>query len=198
PELRGFTHGFIGAMVHLPVGPGGRWAPAGPERRQAMNRQLSFEPLTPTAFLRRAGQVFADRIALVDGEVRLTYAELWRRSQLFAGGLREIGVAPGERVAVLASNPHLLLESHYGVPLSGGVLVTLNTRLASDELAYILAHSGARVLLCDEPLEASARAVAANTEGAGLVCPEEDDRLRGGASPFRQPVEDERGLLALN
>jgi len=163
-----------------------------------MNRQLSFEPLTPTAFLRRAGQVFADRIALVDGELRLTYAELWRRSQHLAGALREIGVAPGERVAVLASNSYLLLESHYGVPLSGGVLVTLNTRLASDELAYILAHSGARVLLCDEPLEASARALAAKMDGLRLICRNEYETLLGGASPYRQPVEDERGLLALN
>ena len=163
-----------------------------------MNRQLSFEPLTPTAFLRRAGQVFADRIALVDGELRLTYAELWRRSQHLAGALREIGVAPGERVAVLASNSCLLLESHYGVPLSGGVLVTLNTRLASDELAYILAHSGARVLLCDEPLEASARALAAKMDGLRLICRNEYETLLGGASAYRQPVEDERGLLALN
>src|ERR1700687_4776703 len=110
--------------------------PAHPEA--SMTRQLSFEPLTPTAFLRRAGRVFSDRIAVIDGERRFTYGELWSRAQRLAGALRELDFPPGARVAFLASNSHLLLESHYGVPLSGAVLVTLNTRLTPGDLAYIL------------------------------------------------------------
>src|SRR5258708_24500610 len=118
-----------------------------------MNPQLSFEPLTPTAFLRRAGHVFADRIAVIDGERRFSYGELWSRAQRLAGVLRELEVAPGDRVAVLASNSHLLLESHDGVPLSGAVLVALNTRLTPGDLAYVVGHAGARGLRHDEPIE---------------------------------------------
>jgi fatty-acyl-CoA synthase len=163
-----------------------------------MDRQLSFEPLTPTAFLRRAGRVFADRIALVDGDRRFTYGDLWWRAQRMAGALRELGVAAGDRVAVLASNSHLLLESHCGVPLSGAVLLTLNTRLTPDELAYIIGHAGARVLLHDEPLEDSARAVAMKRDELRRIPLDAYEGLLQRAEPVAEPVTDERGLLALN
>jgi fatty-acyl-CoA synthase len=110
---------------------------------------LSYEPLTPLSFLRRSGMVFADRTAVVDGELRFTYGQLLERSERLAGGLRSMGIADGERVAVLAPNTHVLLEAHYGVPLAGGSLVALNYRLSAAELAYILDHSGAEVLIAD-------------------------------------------------
>ena len=163
-----------------------------------MNPQLSFEPLTPTAFLRRAGHVFADRIAVIDGERRFTYGELWSRAQRMAGALRDLGLAAGDRVAVLASNSHLMLEAHYGVPLSSTVLSTLNTRLTPEELAYIVEHAGARVLLHDQQLEASARAVADRVGGLRRIGPEEYEKLLERSSPLAEPVTDERGLLALN
>ena len=97
--------------------------------------EMSFEPLTPTAFLRRSGRVYADRVAVIDGDRTFTYAELWSRAQRLSGALRERGVAPGDRVAVVSSNSHLLLEAHYGVPLAGAVLVALNVRLTPDDLA---------------------------------------------------------------
>ncbi len=163
-----------------------------------MNPQLSFEPLTPTAFLRRAGHVFADRIAVIDGERRFTYGELWSRAQRMAGALRDLGLAAGDRVAVLASNSHQMLEAHYGVPLSSTVLSTLNTRLTPEELAYIVEHAGARVLLHDQQLEASARAVADRVGGLRRIGPEEYEKLLERSSPLAEPVTDERGLLALN
>ena len=80
---------------------------------------MAFEPLTPTAFLRRSDVVFGDRIAVIDGEVRYTYAEFLDRTERLAGALRALGVTDGARVAVLAPNTHVLLEAHYGVPLAG-------------------------------------------------------------------------------
>lgn len=93
-------------------------------------RDLSFEPLTPTSFLRRSASVFTHRTAVVDGESTFSYAELWQRAQLLAGALRGIGVAGGERVAVLAPNTHMLLEATFGIPVSGAIMVPLNIRLA--------------------------------------------------------------------
>ena len=108
-----------------------------------MNTSLSFEPLTPTAFLTRAGAVYADRIAVIDGAARYTYAELLDRALRLAGVLRALGVAAGDRIAVLAPNTHVLLEAHYAVPYAGAVLVALNPRLTAQDLAGIVQHAGA-------------------------------------------------------
>ena len=130
---------------------------------------LSFEPLTPTAFLDRAELVHGARPALLDGALALTYAELGVRARRLAGGLRALGASDGERVAVLAANSHLMLEAHYGVPLAGAVLVALNMRLSTAELGYILDHSGARVLLCDRDREEAAQAALAASAGAATL-----------------------------
>jgi acyl-CoA synthetase (AMP-forming)/AMP-acid ligase II len=159
--------------------------------------EMSFEPLTPTAFLRRSGRVYADRVAVIDGDRTFTYAELWSRAQRLAGALRERGVSPGDRVAVVSSNSHLLLEAHSGIPLAGAVLVALNVRLTPDDLAYIAQHAGARLLLHDAPLEGSAREVERKA-GLRRIGPVEYEQMVDGAAPFAGKVEDERSLLALN
>ncbi|HKO24357.1 MAG TPA: AMP-binding protein, partial [Chloroflexota bacterium] len=108
--------------------------------------------LTPLSFLERAAYAFGARTALVHREQRYTYRELRRRVHRLASALLASGVEPGERVAVLAPNSPVLLESHFGVPLAGAVLVAINIRLAADEIAYILQHSGAKTLLVDGEL----------------------------------------------
>ena len=118
-----------------------------------MQAPMSFEPLTPTAFLRRSAVVFADRVAVIDGERRYTYAEFLDRALRLAGALRALGVTPGARVAVLAPNTHVLLEAHYGVPFAGAVLVALNQRFTATDLAWIIEHSEALVLIYDHELE---------------------------------------------
>jgi fatty-acyl-CoA synthase len=163
---------------------------------------VSFEPMTPTAFLDRSADVFADRTAVVDGSLRLTYAEFRRRCLRQAGALRALGVEPGDRVAVLAANSHVLLESHHGVPYAGAVLVALNVRLSAGELAYIVEHAGCRVLLHDPALADLARATVAAMPGgrqARIVDGgDEYEALLRDAEPLRHPVDDERSLLALN
>jgi fatty-acyl-CoA synthase len=165
---------------------------------------LSYEALTPTAHLVRAAHVHGDRLAVVDGDVRLTYAELHDRAQRLAGGLAELGVAPGDRVAVLAPNSLPLLEAHYGIPYAGAVIVALNIRLSVAELGYILEHSGASVLVCDAAFTDLGREAVAASGGPAIRILEaggpasEYDELIAGGKPLMRPVTDERSLLALN
>jgi fatty-acyl-CoA synthase len=165
-----------------------------------MNPSMSFEPLTPAAFLARAGAVYAERVAVVDGDVRHTYAQFLDRALRLAGALRALGVAPGERVAVLAPNTHVLLEAHYGVPFAGAVLVALNPRLTARDLAAIVRHAGAKVLVHDHEFEDAAREIAEAADVRRVRAGGEDEyeALLAAAAPYRCAVDDERGLLAIN
>jgi fatty-acyl-CoA synthase len=163
----------------------------------------SFEALTPTSFLSRSGRVYADRIAVIDGDRRFTYAEFLDRSLRLGGALRGMGIGEGSRVAVLAPNTHVLLEAHHGVPFAGAVLVALNTRLTAADHAYSVEHCDARVLIYDYEFEDVAREVAARSDGTlRLVCAgrpgDAYELLIGGAAPWRHPVADERGLVSIN
>jgi fatty-acyl-CoA synthase len=171
---------------------------AGSAPGRAAAAGASFEALTPTSYLERASAVFADRTAVVDEGRRWTYAAFAGRCRQQAGLLASLGVQPGDRVAVLAANSHLMLEAHYGVPYAGAVLVTLNVRLSVSELARIVTHSGASVLLCTPDLKRLAEAVVADAgHEVVIVCESYEDAL-GAAKPLVVQVEDERSLLALN
>ncbi|MGZ4805419.1 MAG: class I adenylate-forming enzyme family protein [Ilumatobacteraceae bacterium] len=104
--------------------------------------------------LAHARTCFAERIAVIDGERSITYDELAERCARLAAGLSALGVGRGDRVALLAANGHRYLEAYFGLPAAGMVLVPLNTRLAPTELAHIVRHSGARVLITDRSADA--------------------------------------------
>src|SRR3954471_4060338 len=123
-----------------------------------MRRDFNYEPLTPTAFLHRSANVFPDRIGVVDGDTKFAYGDFLDRCLRFAGALRAIGVNPGDRVALLAGNSHVMLAAHYAVPFSGGVLVALNTRITPADMAFIIQHSGSSVLIYDQEFAAAAAA----------------------------------------
>ena len=168
-----------------------------------MERSFNFEPLTPTAFLHRAAVVHGDRIGVVDGERRFSYAEFLERCLKFAGALKSLGISPGDRVAVLAGNTHVMLAAHYAAPFAGAVLVALNTRITADDVAYILQHAGCSVLLHDHTLrDLAEQAAARSTADLSLVCcGGEDDRIEAlirQADPCEVAVDDERSLLAIN
>jgi len=104
-------------------------------------------PLTPLDLLARARRLFPERVGVVDGEVRRTYAELADRCDRLAWALvDELGVRPGDRVAWLCGNTGELLEAYYGVLLAGAVLLPLNIRLAPAESRFVLDDAGAVVL----------------------------------------------------
>jgi fatty-acyl-CoA synthase len=103
-------------------------------------------PLTPLEFARRTRKLYADREAVVDGELRLTYEQFFARCDRWSTALRALGVKQGDRVAYIAPNTHAMLESFYAVPQLGAVLVPLNYRLIAGDFAYLINHSGARVV----------------------------------------------------
>jgi fatty-acyl-CoA synthase len=107
-------------------------------------------PLTPLEFGRRARKLYGDREAVVDGDLRLTYAQFFDRCDRWSAALQGMGVKKGDRVAYIAPNIHEQLESFYAVPQIGAVLVPINYRLAAEDFVYITAHSGAKVL-CVSP-----------------------------------------------
>jgi len=107
-------------------------------------------PLTPLEFARRTRALYADREAVVDGDLRLTYARFFERCDRWSAALQRLGVKQGDRVAYIAPNTHAQLESFYAVPQIGGVLVPINYRLSVDEFEYIINHSGATVVCAHE------------------------------------------------
>jgi fatty-acyl-CoA synthase len=105
--------------------------------------------LSPLDFLERSASIYREKVAVVDGTSRRTYPEMLERVYRFAHVLQSCGVRDGERVAVLAKNETALLEAHYAVPLAGGILCALNVRLVASEIAYIVGHCGATVVVYD-------------------------------------------------
>jgi fatty-acyl-CoA synthase len=103
-------------------------------------------PLSPLDFARRARRLYADREAVIDGSVRLTYREFFERCDRGSSALQKLGVKPGDRVATIAPNTHAHLEAFYAVPQIGAVIVPINFRLTAADFAYILIHSGAKVV----------------------------------------------------
>src|SRR5205814_3353823 len=104
-------------------------------RDKIIRRHPMISPLTPLDFLARSALVYPRATAVIDGGRRLDYAEFHARVDRLAGALQGLGVTPGDRVAVLALNGVAALEAHFGPMLVGAILVMLNTRLQSEELA---------------------------------------------------------------
>ncbi|KMK66322.1 AMP-binding protein [Puniceibacterium sp. IMCC21224] len=109
----------------------------------------NYTPLTPLSFLKRAADVFADHPAVIYGPHRKSYAEYHTRCTRLASALAGLGVNPGDVVATLIPNLPPQAEAHFGVPACGAVLNTINTRLETETVAYILGHGGARIVLVD-------------------------------------------------
>jgi len=114
----------------------------------------NFQPLTPLTFLERAAAVFPDRLAIVHGPLRRNYRDFYARSRRLASALARRGFARGDTVAVMLANTPAMLECHYGVPMCGAVLNTLNTRLDAAALAFMLDHGEAKALIVDREFSA--------------------------------------------
>src|SRR4051794_6261155 len=114
-------------------------------------------PLTTRDFLARGATVYPDRIAVFDepaeGLGALTFAEVDRRARALGAGLDAMGIAPGERIAVVSLNAARMLDVLYGATATGRVVVPINFRLGAEEIAYIVEHCGAALLLVDPELD---------------------------------------------
>src|SRR3954454_15154765 len=146
-------------------------------------------PLTVVDHLRRAEQVYGNRIGVIDEPDQpasswgsVTYAELAKRARAQAAGLDALGIGVGERVAIVSHNSARLYTSFFGVSGSGRVLVPVNFRLVAEEVAYIVEHSGARVLLVDPELDDALSGVTA--EHRFVIGADADEALlRHGVEP---------------
>ncbi|HEY0984692.1 acyl-CoA synthetase [Schlesneria sp.] len=117
--------------------------------------EANFAPLTPLSFLQRAEKVYPKRVAWVHGDQQSTYTEFAERCRRLASALAKLGIGRGDTVAIMASNVPPMLEAHYGVPLTGGVLNALNIRLEPSTIAFILEHGEAKVLITDREFSAT-------------------------------------------
>ncbi|MBN9051199.1 MAG: acyl-CoA synthetase [Rhizobiales bacterium] len=109
----------------------------------------NFQPLTPLGFLERAASVYPDHTAIVHGALRRNYRDFYARSRRLASALAQRGIGRGDTVSVMLANTPAMLEAHYGVPMCGAVLNSLNTRLDAAILAFTLDHAEAKVLIVD-------------------------------------------------
>jgi fatty-acyl-CoA synthase len=161
--------------------------------------------LTPVAFLRRSAYVFPDKTAVVHGTRRYTYRQLEERANRLASGLRAAGLRHLDRVAFICPNTPAMLEAHYGVPAAGLILVPINTRLNSEEIGYILEHSGAKFVFVDHELEglvkpidlAGVRVIRVDDTGAPGD-PYEDFLAAASPEPGEPWLEDEYETLSIN
>src|SRR5689334_19484333 len=161
-------------------------------------------PLTPLDFMRRARKLHGRREAVVDGDLRLTYEQFCDRCDRWSSALQRMGVRMGDRVAYIAPNTHAQLESFYAVPQIGAVLVPVNYRLAPADFAYLIQHSGARVVcahsdyldaidLIRAEIPRVERFVALEGSRAGWLNYEET--LAAAPPVFNQPAIGENDLL---
>ncbi len=122
----------------------------------------NYSPLTPLTFLRRSAHAHPDIPAVIHGERTFTWRETLARVTRLASALRRAGIAPGDTVSVMAANVPEIYEAHFGVPMAGAILNTLNVRLDERALAYMLGHAGTKLLICEREFsDLMGRAIAA-------------------------------------
>ena len=114
----------------------------------------NFVPLTPLSFLERAKDIYPDYVGIVYEDRSYTWSEIYKRCIKFASALEKIGIGEGDTVSVMACNTPELFEAHYSVPMTGGILNTINIRLDAKTVSYILDHSEAKVLIVDRQFHA--------------------------------------------
>ncbi|HEY5299529.1 MAG TPA: acyl-CoA synthetase [Acetobacteraceae bacterium] len=141
----------------------------------------NFTPLNPVTFLERAAAVYPARTSVIHGEARFTWAETYARCRRLASALARRGIGRGDTVAAMLPNTPPMVEAHFGVPMLGAVLNTLNTRLDAKTVAFMLRHGGARVLLTDREFSATVAAALDLLEEKPLVIDVDDPAAPGGS-----------------
>jgi len=133
---------------------------------QELDRNAAnYVPLSPLSFIARSAEVYPNRISVIHGARSFTWHETYTRSRRLASALVQQGVGRGDTVAVMLPNVPAMVEVHFGVPMSGAVLNTLNTRLDPEAIAFMLAHAEAKVLITDPEFAPTVRAALALLEG---------------------------------
>ena len=139
----------------------------------------NHQPLTPLTFLERAASVFPDHTAIVHGKLRRTYAEFYDRSRQLASALAGKGIARGDTVSALLANTPAMLECHYGVPMCGGVLHSINTRLDAAIIAFQLDHAMSKIVIVDREFMPLMQEALALTDVSPVVIQYDDPEFTG-------------------
>ena len=164
-------------------------------------------PLSPLEFARRTRALHPNREAVVDGPLRLTYAEFFDRCDRWSATLERLGIAKGDRVAYIAPNTHAQLESFYAVPQIGAILVPINYRLTPDDFVYIVEHSGATVVCVHEDYLDAVSSVRDRMPGVRHFVALEGPRdgwldyealVKASPPAFTRPEIDEADVLTIN
>ncbi|HKT65239.1 MAG TPA: acyl-CoA synthetase [Burkholderia sp.] len=177
-------------------------------------RDANYVPLTPIDFLVRTAEVYGERLAIVHGDVRQTWGETYTRAKQLASALARAGVGRGDTVAAMLPNIPAMVEAHFGVPMAGAVLNTINTRLDVPSVLFMLRHGEARVLIVDTEYAEFAHRAALEVPGLKIVSvadamPADPDRfagatdyeafIAGGDADYAwTPPGDEWDAIALN
>lgn len=189
--------------------------PAKPYAQHLDRTPANYQPLTPLGFLERAALIYPKHPAVIHGTLRRSYSELYARACRLASALAARGIGPGDTVSVMLPNTPPMLEAHYGVPMTGGVLHSMNTRLDAAIIAFQLDHAETKILITDREFAPVIKAALAQAKvkplvidcddkefpqsGERLGAIEYDDFLAGGDPDFawRRPA-DEWDAIALN
>ncbi len=139
----------------------------------------NYVPLTPLTFIERSAYVYPERCAVIHGERRYTWREAYARSRRLASALLAKGIGEGDTVAAMLNNTPEMLECHFGVPMIGAVLNTLNTRLDADSIAFMLNHGEARALIVDREYSPMAKQALAQLGRDILVIDVDDTEYSG-------------------
>ena len=148
--------------------------------RDLDKNQANHAPLTPLTFLERAAYVYPDRLSVVHGAQRFTWRETYARCRRLASALARLGVGKNDTVSTMLPNTPPMYEAHFGVPMCGAVLNTLNTRLDAETIAFMLRHSEAKVLITDREFSPVVGLALALLETKPFVIDVDDPAFEGG------------------
>ena len=142
--------------------------------------EANFAPFTPLAFIQRTAEVYPDKLAIVHGELRQNWAQTYDRCRQLASALQKHGIGKKDTVAAMLPNTPPMVEAHFGVPMAGAVLNTLNTRLDPEAVAFMLDHGEAKAIIVDPEFAGIVKkALALRTSTAPLLVIDVEDALYG-------------------
>lgn len=169
--------------------------PANPYSIGLDKNAANYTPLSPLSFIERTASVYPQRISVLHGARRFTWAETYARSRRLASALQANGIGKNDTVAAMLSNTPEMLECHFGVPMAGAVLNTLNTRLDAEAIAFMLNHGEARALITDREFSPTIAAALAQA-GRELLVIDVDDPEYGGPGERLGSIEYEAFLAS--
>ncbi|MCG7391783.1 acyl-CoA synthetase [Microvirga sp. ACRRW] len=155
----------------------------------------NYQPLTPLTFLERAAGVHPEQVAIIHGALKRNYRDFYARSRRLASALKQRGIGRGDTVSVILPNTPAMLECHYGVPMAGAVLNTLNTRLDAKIIAFSLEHSEAKVLITDREFSGVVKAALEFVPNKPLIIDYDDPEFTGAGERLGE-IEYEEFLAA--